>query len=317
MAGGCGPSLSDTKEVTLKTASSYPFGVACDDDGNVWIAQANANMIEEQSPSDGSINDRPIPTDDSGVRGIAFSYDSSSQRVWFTESAANRIGTISQAGPIVEYPLPHADSEPFAISGDGFNGVWFTELRGNRIGHITNSGVITEYNIPTPDSYPNAIDGSRGDLWFTEGRGNRVGMMSHNRIVEIALPHPNSRPSAIAAQYWGTTPTAWFAEESGRIGRVDVNGHFTEYDVPGKPDAIGTGPGLTLWYADGAERTITGVSASFEASDQPQDFSVTRPFQVAASGEIANVATCKDDLWATNPQSNSLIHAKIFVTQSL
>ena len=57
--------------------------------------------------------------------------------LWFTEG--NKIGRITPAGSITEFPLPKADSEPLGIAPGPDGNLWFTEFRGNRIGRITTS----------------------------------------------------------------------------------------------------------------------------------------------------------------------------------
>ncbi len=78
-------------------------------------------------------------------------------RIWI-----GKIGRITTAGVITEYPIPTAASSPFQITAGPDGALWFTE--GNsvgKIGRITTAGVITEYPIPTASGNP--MGGSRQD----------------------------------------------------------------------------------------------------------------------------------------------------------
>src|SRR5687768_1470155 len=92
--------------------------------------------------------------------------------------AATTVGGFAPAAPaaITQFPLPAADSAPFAITAGPDGALWFTELgnglgAGNaRIGRITTAGAITELPVPTSSAFLFDITrGPDGALWFTEG----------------------------------------------------------------------------------------------------------------------------------------------------
>lgn len=55
----------------------------------------------------------------------------------------------SAAPPILEYPIPTANSSPQGIAAGPDGNLWFTESNANKIGRITTDGIFTEYPIPT------------------------------------------------------------------------------------------------------------------------------------------------------------------------
>jgi hypothetical protein len=86
--------------------------------------------------------------------------------LWFTDNHDNKIGRITTAGTITEFPLPTANSSPAGITAGPDGALWFTE-RG-KIGRITMAGAITEFPLPTANSRPETIiTGPDGALWFT------------------------------------------------------------------------------------------------------------------------------------------------------
>src|SRR5262249_42921847 len=107
--------------------------------------------------------------------------------LWFTESnrdfGVDRIGRITTAGVITEFPLPlsvdcqqFGTCSPSGITAGPDGNLWFVETLGNRIKRITTSGAITEFTIPTPRSFPENITvGPDGALWFTESEPRVTG----------------------------------------------------------------------------------------------------------------------------------------------
>ena len=72
--------------------------------------------------------------------------------LWFAEVHGNKIGRMTTAGQITEYPLP-AGSSPFGPGPWGIvtgpdGALWFTESNGRNIGRITTEGSITEFPMP-------------------------------------------------------------------------------------------------------------------------------------------------------------------------
>ena len=117
--------------------------------------------------------------------------------LWFTEDGGDRIGRITTAGAITEYPTP-AGSGPYDIAAGSDGALWFTENgpAANRIGRIdpaaANAGTsngFTEYSIPTTSSGPVGIAaGGDGALWFTELNASRIG--------RITIPDPGNQGPA-------------------------------------------------------------------------------------------------------------------------
>ena len=145
--------------------------------------------------------------------------------MWFTETDGNRIGRITGAGVLTEFPIPTADSAPNGITAGPDGNIWFTESSGNKIGRITPSGAITEFPLPTAAGQPKRITaGADGNLWFTEGTGNKIGRITPSgAITEFPIPTAESEPNGITA---GPDGNIWFTEFSG-IGRLALTGDFT------------------------------------------------------------------------------------------
>jgi len=119
---------------------------------------------------------------------------------------------LVRAASFTEYPIPPANSFPFAsapalITSGPDGALWFTEQGGNEIGRITTAGVITEFPIPTANSNALGIAaGPDGALWFTENFPNKIG-----RIDPSNTPTPTatatSTPTATPTNTPSNTPT--------------------------------------------------------------------------------------------------------------
>jgi streptogramin lyase len=112
---------------------------------------ANGDFILKglQSAAVGSdptvITEFPLPSADSNLGAITPGPDGA---LWFTERSGNKIGRITTAGVITEFPL---SSQPIWIAAGPDDALWFTEraVPYDKIGRITTVGVITEFPLPT------------------------------------------------------------------------------------------------------------------------------------------------------------------------
>src|SRR5215472_10640264 len=98
--------------------------------------------------TDGVISEFAVGTRFSEPVGITAGPDGN---LWFTESLGNKIGRITPAGNIMEFPLPRGCPSftgsclPSGIVAGPDGNLWFTENEGRRIGRITVTGFITEF----------------------------------------------------------------------------------------------------------------------------------------------------------------------------
>ena len=105
-----------------------------------------------------SFNEFPIPTAGSMPDGIALGLDGN---LWFTEFAGNKIGMITPAGSVTEFPLPTnsqgQSSQPRVILRAPDGALWFTMTNDSRIGRITTAGQTSFFDTPTLSSGPEGL----------------------------------------------------------------------------------------------------------------------------------------------------------------
>jgi streptogramin lyase len=177
--------------------------------------------------------------------------------LWFTEYHGNRIGRITTAGKVTEFPvLPNANSEPENIVVGPDHDLWFTEYGGDRIGRLdptTSPPTVREYTVPTSAASPDGLTvGPDHALWFTEYSGDKIGRITTaGAFSEFLVPTAASEPETIVT---GPDGALWFTESAGdRIGRITTSGQVVEFpalSAAAIPDGIALGPDNNLWLTE-------------------------------------------------------------------
>ncbi len=167
--------------------------------------------------------------------------------LWFTESAAGKVGRITTSGgitsfSITEFSFPSPSGHPCGITSGPDGALWFTEADSGKVGRITTGGTVREFPLPTSSVEPiRIVPGPDGALWFTEYSGNRIGRITTGGgITEYPIPTPNSSPLGITS---GPDGALWFTEaDSGKVGRITTGGRITEFLVAQNPHVTGFSP---------------------------------------------------------------------------
>ena len=263
-------------EFAIPTTNSQPLGIVAGPDGALWFTEYAGNKIgrvclprnhdvnadcgsgiavrnTEESAEPHNIIEFAIPTSNSGVTFLTVGPDGA---MWFAEEGSRKIGRITTAGAISEFPLPPDASARDVTAGPDGN-LWFTDFVGNKIGRITPGGMVSEFPIPTSDSIPWGITaGPDGALWFTEFNGNRIGRITPAGVI-TEFPLPSDCAPVGTCNPLGITPgpdaALWFTESNSfgnKIGRITTAGVITEFSVPFGTGAqyIVTGPDGALWF---------------------------------------------------------------------
>ena len=152
--------------------------------------------------------------------------------LWFTEVVANKIGRMTTAGTVSEYPLPTAFAQPRGITAGPDGNLWFTEGPVGKIGKITTAGAITEFTLPA-NSYPYAISvGPDGNLWFTQFAYASIGRIT-TAGVSTVFPLPLAAETLTVGIATGPDGNLWLSEDNANSG--DRIGRFTPPPEPPPP----------------------------------------------------------------------------------
>ena len=331
--------LTTVKAGSLAAIALVATLAAC---GNVGSSLA-AHPTPGASPSSGNaspatILEYAIPTANSAPWSITSGSDGA---LWFTESAAGKIGRVTSSGAFTEYTIP-GGRDPGYIAAGSDGALWFTEYYANTIGRITTTGEISEYT--TGNSSPHGITtgpdgalwftefggigrislsgkvtehqvpgkivwaitaGPDGALWFTEGSGNKgIGRMTASgALTEYAIP--SFEALSITA---GRDGALWFTEtDSGKIGRITTSGAVTEYAIPpttSVPAGVSAAPGSITSGPDGALWfKATAMVGRLTTAGAFTSFTISN----ATSGPEAIASGPDGALWFTEDNDNSKI----------
>lgn len=258
------------------------------------------------SPVAPQLVENKIPTTASEPGGIVAGPDNA---LWFVETAVNKIGRITTAGVVTEYPVPTAgaidtDQGFLAVGPDG--ALWFNEDLVNQIGRITTAGQLTEYKLPdelkpTQDDAPirAIVTGPDGGLWVTSPGANAIVKltMDGKLATKYTLPKAGSNPVGMVV---GPDGALWFVEKgANQIGRITLDGKLSEYALPDSSSAalrVTVGPDKALWFTMNSANKIGRIST---------DGKITT-FDAAGMGPVGITAGADGALWFTGYGSTEI-----------
>ena len=142
---------------------------------------------------------------------------------WFTEQDTAKIGRITVAGAVTEFPTSFLTGNSLAVITAGPDGnLWFVLTLDHAIGRITTAGVFTPFTNGISASPLGIASGPDGNLWFTEGFA--IGRITVTGTVSEFSSGitPGAAPTFITA---GSDGNLWFSEDSAdSIGRITTGG---------------------------------------------------------------------------------------------
>ncbi len=254
----------------------------------------------------------PVPTPGAfpvGIVDVPSSYTFNpytSDRLYFTDGRAGKIGWVDSAGKIHEVALPKGITGASGIAFLGGSGVAFTQPTAHAIGMVDDSGNVTEYSLPTPNAFPGAmVSDGVGNDWFTETVYNplQLGLTVTHKIGELKpggaileFPLPNGVEAD--ALTIGPDGNIWFADRPGNaVGAITPAGVVTEYKIPSAaggnagPSSITTGADGNLWFTDPGAHAIGRVTPSGQVRLYPIAARYATPNAIASGPN--------GDLWFT------------------
>ena len=218
--------------------------------------------------------------------------------LWFTESAANKIGRITPTGVVTEFVNGlSAGSKPWGITSGPDGNLWFTERGTSKIGRITPQGVITEFATITPNAAPWGITaGSDGNLWFTENGVNSVG-----RITTAGVQLPEI-PLCVGCADNSTGGQGIVAGPDGNVWAVgNISNAVYQLPIGGTTPAVFTagitaGAGLAgitvgsdnnLWFTEQAGNRVGRITVAGAATEFGIALGAQTPTGIASGADGA------------------------------
>src|SRR5229473_7588199 len=252
-----------------------PGGITNGPDGNVWITtnalgQGRQDWIVRIG-RDGAVTQFPAGASSgnfsTGPQGITPGPD---RNLWFTEFWANRIGRMTPAGVLTEFPIPTVETAPRGIVTGPDGNLWFVEsaFLHTAIARMTTAGVVTEYPLGGSQSDQlqpfEIVAGPDGNLWFTQShpsapQGEIARITPKGALMVVALPN-GGRPNGVAV---GPDGNVWFTDSGANVvGRITPAGVMREFALPARAaTAQGIAPGSDgrMWFAEGGKLASIGL----------------------------------------------------------
>jgi streptogramin lyase len=225
-------------------ASDEPEAIVKGPDGNLWFTtNVGATEAIVKMTTAGAMNvfegGAQIPTNDRYF-GIAVGPDGA---LWFTERDSKRIGRITPAGVVTEYPA-HGSAGTACpnriVAGpvsDG--GMWFTSSCLSLVGRISMTGVVQTYATGFGANTQTILLGKDSDMYLIDRSNDAIAQLISNAggssitIHEVAIgPNPidgGSNDAMLGLAQTGDG-TLWFTNQActpSTIGSLPIASPFT------------------------------------------------------------------------------------------
>jgi virginiamycin B lyase len=212
-------------------AQRVPHGIVFNPHGKItglWFTNRTTDTtsgIVNFLPATGKAKQYRTATTGSEPGSINYAPDYS---LWFTQSRANKVGTIGRARVITDFDIPTSNSGPFDITRGPNGNMWFTEMTAGKIGTVAPSGAIKEYTVGAGTQPVDIITGPDSTLWFTEAGVKRIGRLT----TRGGLRQFDAGSERLSGGLTVATDNAlWFGQES-QVGRMTTGGKLTEFALP-------------------------------------------------------------------------------------
>jgi len=275
----------------------------------IWFTDARTNSLGRLDIKSNKIELFSIPTNDSGIMGLAFSPDK--KVVWFTEIIGNKIGSLDiESKKITEYPTGD-NSGPTLLTFDSKGVLWITLSYANSILRVEpwllipgiKSSGMYPITLAKPDFFSPfgiaTVQVKGIDKIFVSDHGSSRVIVSNltsdliNYTSYWTSPSqalPMSLPSQVVSDKAGNI---FFAEHGGnKIVKISSdNGIMTEFEIPTGP--LATSLFLTvdedekrIWFTEWASNKIGYLDNTLQV---PLNMLVTKNESASTNTDITPI----------------------------
>ncbi len=275
----------------------------------IWFTDARTNSLGKLDIKSNKIELFSIPTNDSGIMGLAFSPDK--KVVWFTEIIGNKIGSLDiESKKITEYPTGD-NSGPTLLTFDYKGVLWITLSYANSILRVEpwllipgiKSSGMYPISLAKPDFFSPfgiaTVQVKGIEKMFVSDHGSSRVIVSNlasdlmNYTSYWTSPSqalPMSLPSQVVSDKAGNI---FFAEHGGnKIVKISSdNGIMTEFEIPTGP--LATSLFLTvdedekrIWFTEWASNKIGYLDNTLQV---PLNMLVTKNESASTNTDITPI----------------------------
>ncbi|MDW7641963.1 MAG: copper resistance protein CopD, partial [Nitrosarchaeum sp.] len=188
--------------------------IQADFDGNIWIAITNKDVILKYQPNLDSFEKIKMPTRES--LPFALTIDNEG-KIWFTESAAGKIGFINTKNNDIREFMPEKPlASPEALVFDDEGNLWIAEHTGKA---ITKFDPILEtfekISVPNKEALPYGMSFDRyGNIWILQHTIDSIAAYDpyNKNLIEIPIPTTTSFAQFSTSD---NKDNVWFVEQRG------------------------------------------------------------------------------------------------------
>jgi virginiamycin B lyase len=209
----------------------------------------------------------PVP---SGAADLSDIVAGSDGALWFTEKSANKVGRITTAGQVTEYPIPNlasglSDTGPTQIVSSG-GALWFLTDIGESVYRMATSGIFTRVFGDSFYVAANLAPSDTGGVWLMQlnGDGNP---QDGDALIRIdpsgaATPYPAAHPDHLYSIAEAPDGSVWFNNGGSYLVRMTDAGSRVSSPLslpsPNEVSSIAFAPNGTVWFTDYAANSLTG-----------------------------------------------------------
>lgn len=177
----------------LPNGSSWPFELATDSLGHIWVVEQQSNQLGMFNPSTLTWQEYSIPTPDSTPNAVAVD---ASGNVWVTGLTSNKLAVLRNgSSQMIEYSIPNRTVTlanlvepltcgPIEVQVGPNQNIWIFCDFSNQIDEFfPANSTFAQYNLPVWYSGPVGLAFDKeGNFWFTAADAN---MLGHAVVSEL------------------------------------------------------------------------------------------------------------------------------------
>jgi streptogramin lyase len=230
--------------------------------------------------------------------------------LWYSEAQADRIGRITPAGGVTEFPA--GGREAFTLAALAGDALWFS-VSSTSVAKIGVDGNITDIALPKVAGWSPTISaltaGVDGSLWFVANGSTRIARLNPDgTFKDYPLPVPEfDRVDAVAT----ANGAIWFtAMSADQVGIVTPDGTARLYAIPtlgSGPVFPVRGPGGAVWFLESISGNLASVAADGRVTEVPV-VAESRSGAALVAGAAAGFVFGPDgNFWLTQPDEDSIV----------
>jgi streptogramin lyase len=264
-------------EYPLPTADAQPSSLAAAPDGSLYFTEQQTGKIGRIDQA-GQIREYALQNGGAAASALAVVPDPSSTidgyTVWFTESAASRIGKLDPVtGALQEFPMPAAVTCPdtLAVATSGTLYLGFCQPRQPATVQPDGSIMILT-GLPTT-AYGLLRSGPDDGILVTGelGQNNLQRLTQRGTVIDDKLPDTYSTPTDAVV---GPGGKIWFTEAAeNRVGVLDPTTHAVkEFAVPtplASPTGITVDANGTVWFTERDGNAVASITPAGTIHEYP------------------------------------------------